>query len=311
MALSEFVNIQPGAPQAPQEQVQPAARVEAAQIETEAPESLHDVIRGNARPTGAAATDDVELFGGITDWIEKSLGDYAAEQQQIGEMPNIPTQPEQPKSTVDISGKSDPLLGQGIEISTEIFVEILEAVVGSLATWYSGDETTNFDFDKKLKARYTKVAELYAKTQNVKVSPGFLFGAFTIVLIGQVGMKAHKRKTEIVKAQAFRKQLIARQHTPNSAGQLSLFGGIETQPEKRVLVNSDNSVQVPEAERQRVDWAVDQNGYYIKDSNGSYLKKGERNRRPSPELKAFIDEFYRVHLSFPNNKEVKQYLKTM
>ena len=176
----------------------------------------------------------------------------------------------------------------------------------SLASWYSGDEDTDFNFDKKLKERYKKVTEIYAKTQNVQVSRGFLFGAFTVVLLGQVGMKAHSRKQQLIKISAFRRDAARRvvdQAAKRDTRQISMF------PDEEVEIKQERITDIPD--RDRKNFAVDERGYYTHAPEGGYLKKTERTRKPSAQMWAFIQEFKKQHNRQPNNKEVKTFLQSV
>lgn len=283
--------------------------------------SLSDLFASPQSEVAPGATEanggDVASYDSIAGWIEKSMGDYVEKQQTGGRAilapETVSTTAAPAVKPVTISGETDPLMGQGIEISVEIYVEILEAVVSSLASWYAGDDNAEFNFEKKLKARYLKVAELYAKSQNVQVSPGFLFGAFTLVLIGQVGIKAHRRKQEIVKSQAFRKSVIKAQATSaNSKGQMSLFPDRDMGQEKQVVIQPDGKgITIPEGERMRADFSVDEKGYYTKTARGLYISKRDRQVKPSADLWAFMQDYYNIHLSFPKNKEVKTFIRSL
>ena len=227
---------------------------------------------------------------------------------------------------VPISPAKEPLTKEGIEITVVLYVEILEAVVNALAQWWSQDGEAEFGFDKKLKARYERVTSLYLQTQSVTVSPGFLFGAFTVIMVGQVGFRAHRRRKEVIAARHFRQSLLKRQtETARPGRQMSMFpppagaeigpgtgpdaprGGmaVEVQPE-----GTDGSYYVSEADRARLDWQTDEAGYYIFASPRRYLKKQDRKQRPSPSVRAYIDEFKRINMAHPTNKQIKAYIQS-
>lgn len=266
----------------------------------------------NGKSGGTAQTADVpELsgVGGMLDFLEGKLNESAANGGAPVSLIETPVKVAAPviQNPVQINGNIDPLMGQGIEISVEIYVEILEAITGSLANWYSGDESTTFNFDKKLKERYRKVTEIYAKTQNIVVSPGFLFGAFTVVLIGQVGIQAHKRKRDILKAEQFRKEArkkVENQTPENRQKQTSLFP--DYQDEKLPV-----SGYVKTDEKYRKNFKVDASGYYEYDGGHNRIPVDQRTEKPSPQMNAFFSEFRRVHGRHPDNKEVKAYVKTI
>jgi len=314
---------------------QPAAEPQAATVPapdngaSDGGDGIMDTLlsEGDAAAAATATTDsDISPLDGVADWIEQELTAHAQRRETAtggdgGGAPLSPTaEPLTPTTapagstatTATISGKSDPLAGAGIEIGIDIFVEILEAVTSSVAAWYAGDDQTAFDFDKKLKAKYVKVATLYAKDKQIEVSVDFLFWAFTIILVGQVGYRAHRRKGEILRAQNFRREMIRRQSVEKPrGGQYSLFSEKETTQEKTIKIDSDNSITIPEGERMRKKYDIDPSGFYVHDQSGVYLKKAERRQKPSPEIRAFFDEFYSVHLAHPNNKQVKQFIKTI
>lgn len=287
------------------------------------PLSILDTEPEQQRTTAAQFADDGDDdgngamgFSSVADWIENALTETATEttqQNNSAESAEKNTTPP-PTETVQINGKKDPLLGQTVEISADIYVEILEAVTASLAAWYSGDNESDFNFDKKLKERYKRVTELYAKTQNVEVSPGFLFFAFTVLVVGQVGFQAHKKKNKIIEMRAFRKKVIENNTSISAAQkvqprQQSLFPTEQPQP-AQIKIQKDNTYQMPESEYRRKDWQT-QGGFYTRTPEGVYLKKTERKQKPSNELNAFFSEFYAVHLRMPSNKETKTYLQSI
>lgn len=259
-------------------------------------------------PPGADSEIEDGVFDSIADYLENGLEKSLKTQSQT----DAPAAPASDGAKTTISGNNDPLLGQGIEISVEIYIEILEAISSSAAAWWAMDESQDFSFDKKMKARYARVAELYAKTQNVQVSPGFLFFAFTVVLLGQVGFRAHKTRTANIRAENFRRSLVQKNPKKNHVGQTSLdFGGTEYPEEKTVKPSNGGGFTVPESERLRKDWRIDKNGYYERDGNGVYLKKEDRKQRPSAELAAWMADMYRVNLVYPSNKQVKTFLQSL
>lgn len=327
MSLTNFLKTQngngaPAAAATPLPEPQPPTTTTTPEPEPEKIPGIMDLLSGQS---GGAATGDDDgadgpgAFDSITEWIEREMQGISDVKKGETQTPAAPGVFSEPTTTatvpaapttpqVRVTPATDPLGGAGIEISVEIYVEILEAVVSSLAAWYSGDNDTEFAFEKKMKARYAKVAEIYAKSQNVTVSPGFLFGAFTLVIIGQVGMKAHKRKNDIIRARNMRREMIQKTATPKPSGQYQLFP--DEKEEKSIVINKDASIHVPDAERMRKDWQVD-GGYYVRDANGVYIPKKDRKQKPSPELYAFMQEFYSQHLQWPSNKHIKTFLKTM
>jgi len=271
------------------------------------PETESDVP-GIAEIFGAASDSEsadlsVDSLDGIYDYLENGLNDAISAKEKQSEK-----EPEKPSEKVTINGNSDPLSGQTVEISVEIYVEILEAITGSLASWYSGDEETDFSFGAKIKERYKKIMAIYAKSQNIEVSPGFLAAAFTILMVGQVGIKAHKQKNKILRAQNFRRQMIEKRIEKAPVKQPTLFDTVEhiETPKTREL---EKKAEIPASEYSRKDFKIDERGFYQRNENGIYLKKNERVKKPSPELKVFMDEFYQVHQTYPSNKEVKTFLK--
>lgn len=274
------------------------------------PDGLTAMLNGKSGGTAQAAeVPELSGVGDMLDFLEGKLNESAANGGAPVSLVETPvnTLPPIIQNPVQINGNVDPLMGQGIEISVEIYVEILEAITGSLAAWYSGDETTTFNFDKKLKDRYRKVTEIYAKTQNITVSPGFLFGAFTVVLVGQVGIQAHKKKRDIIKAEQFRKEArkkVENQVPENRQRQLSIFPDYEDE-------KAPTSGYVKTDEKYRKNFKVDTSGYYEYDGGHNRIPAGQRTERPSPQMNAFFSEFRRVHGRHPDNKEVKAYVKTI
>lgn len=286
--------------------------------------STLEAVTGNAGATAPATggTQDADLLlsgvDNLADYLEGKLEEISSTNapQNNFEKSAQQTIPETQTPKIIVNGDNDPLFGQGVEISVEIYVEILEAVTSSLAAWYSGDNETPFNFDAKLKARYRRVSELYMKTQNITVSPGFLFFAFTVVLIGQVGIKAYQRRGQIIKIESYRasvRRKIDEQAAPKITGQFSLF----PEGEKSEEISMQNSgakkdaAFVPFEDRNRKDWSIDQRGFYIKDQGHTRLPESQRTRKPSAAMEAFFLEFRNVHGRNPTNKEVKTYLKTV
>lgn len=296
---------------------QPAPTVPNTPVSTDKVRTLEDdlgISESTAATPGASVPSggmEDAVFDSIADYLESGL-EKAVKQQPEAKTAQAATV-QQPEATTTISGTSDPLLGQGIEISVEIYIEILEAVSSSIAAWWAMDESLDFSFDKKLKARYAKVTELYAKTQNVQVSPGFLFGAFTLVLLGQVAFRAHKTRSANLRAEQFRRSLVERNPKASKrTGQIALdFGGTENPEPKKIVHEKSGGYIVPESERLRKDWKIDNLGYYERDANGTYLKKEERRQKPSPELFSWMQEMYRVNLVYPTNKQTKAFLQSI
>ena len=309
--LSRFAAPAP-APAAPA----PAAPAPAAPPDDQ-PLDILSEVSGKSAPAAADSGSGVMDFDGIADYLESEMQGFANRQQQpAGTAPDAPATPAPAGGpTVAVSGKTDPLAGEGIAISVEIFVEILEAVSSSLGAWWARDESAEFSFEKKMKESYAKILTIYANHQQIEVSPGFLVGAYTVLLLGKVGLKAHKRRQEVLRAESFRKSVIEKNSKPkaNSAGQLRMdFGGTEKPPAAEIKIDSQGKgFSVPDADRRRADWKIDQGGYYVTDSQGKYLKKGERSQRPSPELRAFIDDYYAANIAHPSNKVVKTFLQSL
>lgn len=316
--LSNFIQGQNGNGSA---QHAPAPEQAAPAPEAEKIPSLSDLISGQSGGSVADDADEIGGFDSVLDGIESLFNEHV---QGRTDAPVLAPKPENVTTTapvsapavkpVQVSGATDPFAGEGVKIGVEIYVEILEACVSALASWWSNDEGQDFSFDKKLKARYERITALYAQSQNIEVSPGVLFGAFTLLLIGTVGFKAHKRRVEVMKLQSARQRIIDRQNpVKKSNGQFSLFDNADmAEDNKNVVINKDNSVSIPETERMRVDWQIDpKTGFYLKSATGQYIAKENRVQKPSPELRAFMEDYRGRYLDYPKNKFIKEYIKTL
>jgi hypothetical protein len=240
-------------------------------------------------------------FDSIADFLETAISNDESETEKTTLKSHV-TEHTQKPATVNAVESSPEM----VEIGVEMYVEILETLSSYAAGIYAGDESSEFTFEKKLKERYKKITAIYAETQNVKVSPGFLFGAFTFLLIAQMGYKAHKRKQEVIRAAAFRQKIVQKQVVPGK--QISLF---ETEKQPKAVISSGAGYMIPDAEKNRKDWSTDEKGRYKKTANGDYIKESDRAQKPCPEIAAFINDYFSEHLQKPSNKAVKAYLKTI
>lgn len=287
-------------------------------------EIADEIRRQPVAPAESAADPgDILPIDSLVDWLENGLTESIQRQASApvtaatlapDPAPSAtaaPWAPRQGEAPVNVSGKSDPLAGRGIEIGVRIYVEILEAVSSALGQWYAKDDATEFNFNTKLKERYKEVAAFYANSQNIQVSPGFLFGAFTILLLSQSAIKAHKRRNELLKIESFKRKTAAKlesQAVPSGTRQMSLFPD-STDSGDDVFSSAITSADIPD--RARKTWKIDPQGYYTHTPEGDYLKQSDRRARPSPAMQAFIDTFKARYNRAPENKEVKQYLKTV
>lgn len=273
--------------------------------------STREALFGSAAPavpTTPAAGSSFDGIDSIADYLEGKIRETTTTTATAAP-PVAPVAPA--TETLRISAADNPLAAKGVEISAEIYVEILEAVTGVAAAWYSGDETTDFAFNQKYKQKYKEITELIMKYKQVEVSPEMLFFGFTILIVGQVGVKAYQRKQEILKVSAYRSDVarrMDRQKPAENTGQLSMFPEAEQKTAAETLPTSGHSNV---HEKYRKDFTIDSRGYFVKDDGHNRLKESERRRKPSAELRAFIDEFSTRHGRAPANKEVKQFLKVM
>lgn len=263
----------------------------------EAPADLNQTSAQDAVDSMGADT-----FDSIADFIESEFETAAAATKEAGQDAETVQRIVEPVQVQETSPEM-------VEMGVEMYVEILETVSGFAARIYSGDTEKDFLFDKKLKERYKKITEIYAKTQNITVSPGAMFAAFTLLIVSQVGYAAHVRKQEVLRAAAFRKKVVAQQQaTARPSKQLEMF---PVEHEEKSVVLSGAGYEVPDAEKGRKDYSTDQNGYYKKTPDGEYLKQSDRKQKPSAEIQAFILDFYSHHLQKPNNKQIKAFLRTL
>ena len=303
MALENYMNTPPVKKEEtqPEKEVQenfftPEIKNEESEKKNPAP-TLESIFK-NDRSSTPEPEKDLSDFSGmdIGEILEKSITDSLG-----GDIPE--TDSESDFSEGERLEVDSEILEDTVELSSEVFVEILEGIVETGARMYSGDKNGNFGFDKKLKERYKKVTALIAAKRKVKVSPETLFALFTVYLIGSVGYKAHVRKKELIKVSAFRNKA---PKVEKKSGQISLPFEPE-QPEQK----SDSTIYMPESDVNRKSWEVDSEGYYTKDSQGQYIKQKDRSERPSEEMAAFFSAFKAEHKAHPSNKQVKAYLKTL
>lgn len=184
-----------------------------------------------------------------------------------------------------------------IEVGVEMYVEILEAIVNSLAGWWAKDGEKDFSFETKMKATYKKITQIYAQQQNIKLSPGFMFFACTALVVGQVGVKAQKRRAQVLKVESFKKRAAAqideRNDKKGNGEQATLF--------------ADEAGKVSIKRR---FFEVDSEGFYTKTPDGEYIKQSNRVEKMPPHIEAFVMEYARKNDGEkPTNKQLLEYEK--
>lgn len=172
-----------------------------------------------------------------------------------------------------------------IEISAEMYVEILEGAVAGLCQMF-GDENGRYLFNKVYKEKYTDITKTFFKYQNVQITPGQLFVFCTIAIVSGSGLKAYKDRRAKIAASKFRKKT---ELTTPPGEQAKLFE----------LNDFSQGVQ-------RKSYQIDENGYYVKTVTGEYAKKGEREKCPD-YLTSFIAQYFKQNGKWPGKKEIETY----
>lgn len=179
-----------------------------------------------------------------------------------------------------ITEKAGALSPEMIEISSEMYVEILETVWGSACEWFSG-VSGNYEFEKKMKAKYKEVTRLYFAVQNVSLTPSHFFALMTVFVLFGSGSKAWKDKKR--KKQAAEGSKAA----------------------KATIVQMEQS----RAERSNSDrkyFTVEDGQYRSDPLTGAYVKKSDREDVPA-NLLPFLMQFKERENRFPSAKEVKEF----
>ena len=172
-----------------------------------------------------------------------------------------------------------------IEISAEMYVEILEGAVAGVCQMF-GDENGKYLFNKVYKSKYTEITKTFFKYQNVQITPAQLFVFCTIAIISGSGLKAYKDRRAKLAASKFQKKVAS---TTPPGQQASMFEMNE---------NTDGI---------RRNYEIDESGYFVKDANNKYAKKGEREKCPD-YLTSFIVQFKNQNKKWPGKKEIDTYL---
>lgn len=219
---------------------------------------------------------------------EADLFNFAAKtfNERVQETPDGQTR--QPGQSAPVSEKKSlgEIMPEGmIEISAEMYVEILEGAVAGLCQMF-GDENGKYLFNKVYKEKYTEITKTFFKYQNVQITPGQLFVFCTIAIISGSGLKAYKDRRAKVAVSKFQKRSV--QNAP-AGTQLNAF-------ELNEFTES----------AARKNYEIDENGYFKKTSTGEYAKKGEREKCPE-YLLSFIVQYQKQNGKWPGKKEVETY----
>lgn len=196
------------------------------------------------------------------------------------------------KITAEISETMSPEM---IEISSAMYVQILEGVWGGVCEWFSG-VSGNYDFDKKMKERYEKITAMYFAQQNVKLTPSHFFAIMTLFVLFGSGYKAFKDRKKRLKAENFAKKSRAQNDKRSAGEQATLF---DVAP---VTKSRNYYAAEPDAETGIL--------YYTKDPiSGAYAKKADREQVP-PELSQFLLDFKQRNSVWPTKRQVEAFLKS-
>lgn len=183
--------------------------------------------------------------------------------------------------------------GGAYEIGVDMYLIVLETVLNIVGKWYSGTDD-DFMIEKTLKKSYREIAITYARESNIVITPATMFFLCTVIIVGTVGVKAHRKKSENA-ALLLKKRQAANLVAKSKAGeQVEMFA--PDTAKSAVL---------------RKDYSFDESGYYKKDINGNYLKKEDRTTRVDLDVKAFVEEYRSRNGENPSNKAITEYLKNI
>ena len=183
-----------------------------------------------------------------------------------------------------------------IEISADMYVEILETLVDSAGRWWS-KTTGSYLFEKNMKQKYKAITAMYFKTQNVQLTPSHFFALMTGVLLFSSGFRAYNDRNRKIKAESFQRKS---KEAGQRLGSFQASFGPEFQAQPMQNIERSYFAAVRE----------DGSAFYTKDATtGTYSKKEDRER-VGPELENFIFDFKERSSSnrWPNRKEVKTFL---
>lgn len=238
------------------------------------------------RPASASTnhdTDSIQAFNedDIFEFAENAFKEKVASAKSDAK-PNFVDTPQQKQ----VKELVDP---DTIEITSVMYVEILEAVTIILCEWVSGlPNPVGYAFKKSLKERYEKVSALLIQAENIAITPMHLFLLMTILLVGGSVWRAYGDKKKRIKKETAAKKI-------NMAQQ------------KGSDILEQNSIDA-----QRSNFTpriVDGVAYYDKDPFGKYAKKGELEEIP-PEISAFIFEHKKNKGVWPSKTDIEKFLKS-
>lgn len=175
-----------------------------------------------------------------------------------------------------------------IEISAELYVELLEGVIQVGCVWISGNENGKYMFDKVFKEKYKEISAKIMRHQNINVTPMQLFTLATIFLVFGPAKNAFIDRKKRISAENFKKKAATRSLVPGEQVQMDLPG-------------------MEKVEIGRKFFQVDGNGMYEKTPTGQYCKQSEREQAPA-ELLPFLRDFFSKNDKWPNAQQVKAYL---
>jgi len=210
---------------------------------------------------------------------------------------NAPSQPgqvgsEAGEAKAQSTAKSE-IPGGAYEVGVDMYLIVLETVLNIVGKWYSGTDD-DFNIERTLKKSYREIAITYAKESNIVITPATMFFLCTIIIVGTVGVKAHRKKSENA-ALLLKKRQAANLVAKAKAGeQVQMF-----------------SPDTAKSAVLRKDYSFDENDMYKKDVNGNYLKKEDRTTRVDLDVKAFVEEYRGRNGEAPSNKAITEYLKTL
>ena len=191
---------------------------------------------------------------------------------------------------IDVSGGEGDVMevdeimsAEMIEISADVYVEMLESVVEAACQWISGIDK-NYTFRNTLKERYKKVSATFMAHQNLRITPGHLFALMTVFVVYAPLQQANKDR------------LKKRRISDNKKAMAGVQGSTEKLFETETVFDTRTSFVIAEK---------DGLFFYKMKPGGGYAKEDEREEVPK-ELALKIVDYYNSNGKWPKLAEFRK-----
>lgn len=188
-----------------------------------------------------------------------------------------------------------PITGKMAAGGAKMYVATFDLVVSKTCAVIADEEDdSRFRLSTKDKEAYTQVSKEFFKTANIKLSPEFMFLAFSVFISIGSFWSAHKIKKE-KKIRSNRLDRIrkrqAEKATRTKSRQMEMFAKEDEEEEIEEIdeeLQADRNKMLDDVGRKKFD--VDKANYYIHDKKGTRLKSGERYEKAPQQVISWKEE---------------------